>query len=200
MPATPKIALLLLAAGGSSRMGRPKQLLTYRGQSLLRRAAETALATPCRPIIAVLGANAEESRTHLADLPLHTSENTNWPSGMGSSIKLGLRRALDLAPDSGAILITLCDQPLITPADLARLIDAHRASPHAIVATAYPNSPGVPALFLRRTFPDLLTLDDAAGAKSLLLAAGNSLLTIHIPAALTDVDTPDDYARLDPDA
>jgi molybdenum cofactor cytidylyltransferase len=198
MPATPKIALLLLAAGGSSRMGRPKQLLTYQGQSLLRRAAETALATPCRPIIAVLGAAADQSRAELTDLTLHTSENSNWPSGMGSSIKLGLRRALELEPDSDAILITLCDQPLITPADLARLIDAHRTSPHAIVATRYPNSPGVPALFPRPTFPDLLALNDAAGAKSLLLSAGNSLLQIEILAALTDVDTPSDYARLTP--
>jgi molybdenum cofactor cytidylyltransferase len=200
MPDPQRIALLLLAAGGSSRMGRPKQLLTYRGQSLLRRAAETALATPCRPIIAVLGAAADESRAELTHLPLHTSENTNWPSGMGSSIKLGLRRALDLAPESDAILITLGDQPLITAADLARLIDVHRASPHAIVATAYPNSPGVPALFPPPTIPDRHSNDDTAGAKSLLRAAGNSLLTIDIPAALTDIDTPDDYARLDPDA
>ena len=192
------IALLLLAAGGSSRMGRPKQLLTFRGQSLLRRAAQTALATACRPVIAVLGAAGDESRAELANLDLHTSENPNWQRGMGSSLKLGLRRALELSPNLDALLITLCDQPLITPADLARLLDAHRTSPHPMIATAYPDSPGVPALFTRPTFPDLLALDDAAGAKSLLRSAADRVLTISIPAALTDVDTPGDYARLDP--
>jgi molybdenum cofactor cytidylyltransferase len=189
-------AILLLAAGGSSRMGRPKQILTYRGQSLLRRAAETACATPCRPIVAVLGAAADQSRAELANLDLHTSENTSWQRGLGSSIKLGARRALELDPELGAILIALCDQPLVTAGDLQRLIEAHRASGHPIVATAYPNSPGVPAIFSRATFPDLLAIDDATGAKSLLLAAGAALPTVSIPAALTDIDTPDDFAHL----
>jgi molybdenum cofactor cytidylyltransferase len=191
-------AILLLAAGGSARMGRPKQLLQFQGQSLLRRAAETALATPCRPVVAVLGAAADQSRAQLAGLDLHTSENTNWPSGMGSSIKLGLRRALEIAPELEAVLIMLCDQPLITAADLGKLLDAAVMSARPIIATRYPGSPGVPALFLRPTFPDLLALDDAAGAKSLLLSAGDRVLTVPVPAALTDVDTPDDYARLDP--
>jgi molybdenum cofactor cytidylyltransferase len=193
-----RIALLLLAAGGSARMGRPKQLLTYRGQSLLRRAAETALATPCRPILIVLGAAADEARAELSSLDLHTSENSNWQRGPGSSLKLGVHHLLELDPTLDALLITLCDQPLITPADLARLIDAHRTSARPIVATAYPDSPGVPALFTRPTFPDLLAIDDAAGAKSLLRSAGDRVLIVPIPAALTDVDTPDDFARLSP--
>lgn len=193
---TDGIAIILLAAGGSRRMGRPKQLLSFEGKTLLRRAAETALATPCRPVIAVLGAGAAESARELAGLDVHTSENADWPAGMGSTIKVGLRRATELAPDLDAVLLMLCDQPLVGPADLARLVETRRRTGAPIVATAYPTSPGVPAIFSRATFPNLLALDDAAGAKPLLLAAGDGVVTVPIPAALTDVDTPDDYARL----
>jgi molybdenum cofactor cytidylyltransferase len=191
-------AIVLLAAGGSARMGRPKQLLPFHGRTLLRHAAETALETPCRPVVVVLGAGVEESRAELAGLDLHACEHPNWQTGMGSSIKLGVRRALELAPDLAAVLITLCDQPLIRAADLGRLLDATLMSARPIIATRYPGSPGVPALFTRPTFPGLLAIDDAAGAKSLLLAAGDRVLTVPIPSALTDVDTPEDYARLTP--
>src|SRR4051812_670484 len=104
-------------------MGRPKQLLPFEGATLLRRAAETALATPCRPVVAVLGAGAAESAGELTGLEVHTVENPNWSAGMGSTIKIGLRRATELASDLDAVLIMLCDQPLIRPADLSRLLD-----------------------------------------------------------------------------
>jgi molybdenum cofactor cytidylyltransferase len=191
-----RTAIILLAAGGSARMGRPKQLLPFDGTSLLRRAAQTALATPCRPVVAVLGAAAVECARELAGLDVHTSENTRWTTGMGSTLKVGLRRAMELDPALDAVLLMLCDQPLIGPADLARLLEARAQNSAPIVATAYPGSPGVPAIFSRATFPDLLALDDSAGAKSLLLAAGDRVVTLPIPAALADVDTPDDYARL----
>lgn len=191
-----RVAIILLAAGGSRRMGRPKQLLNWDGRTLLRRAAETALATSCRPVVAVLGASAAESARELAGLDVDTSENSNWPAGMGSTIKVGLRRATDLDPALDAVLLMLCDQPLITPADVALLLEARARTAAPIVATAYPDSPGVPAIFSRATFPDLFALDDAAGAKPLLVAAGDRVVTVSIPAALADVDTPEDFARL----
>ena len=190
-----RVAIILLAAGGSARMGRPKQLLPFDGTTLLRRAAQTALATSCRPVVAVLGAAAAESAREVADLDVHTSENPNWTSGMGSTLKAGLRRATELDPTLDAVLVMLCDQPLIGRADLARLLEARVQTAAPIVATAYPGSPGVPAIFSRATFSDLLALDDAAGAKTLLLAAGDRVVTVPIPAALADVDTPDDSAR-----
>ena len=191
-----RIAIILLAAGGSARMGRPKQLLPFEGSTLLRRAAETALATPCRPVVAVLGAAAAESARELAGLDVQTFENANWSAGMGSTLKVGVRHATELDPELDAVLIMLCDQPLITPADLGRLLEARVAHSAPIVATAYPGSPGVPAVFSRAAFPDLLALDDATGAKALLRAAGDRLLTVAIPAALVDVDTPHDYVCL----
>src|SRR3954464_4885480 len=99
-------------------MGRPKQLLSFEGTTLLRRAAQTALATPCRPVVAVLGAAAAESARELAGLDVHTFENSNWRAGMGSTIKAGLRRATELDPVLDAVLLMLCDQPLIGPPDL----------------------------------------------------------------------------------
>ena len=191
-----RIALVLLAAGGSTRMGAPKQLLRFAGQTLLRRAAETALATPCRPVVVVLGDRAAELAPELAGLDLHACVNANWPDGMGGSIKAGLRYALNEDVRVDGVLLALCDQPLVGPADFGRLIDAARRSTRPIVATAYPGSPGVPALFARSTFADLLAIDDAAGAKSLLISAPDRVETVPITAALADVDTPGDYARL----
>jgi molybdenum cofactor cytidylyltransferase len=117
---------------------------------------------------------------------------------MGSSLKIGVARALELAPDLDGVLVMLGDQPLVTADDLLTLLDARRTSGRPIVATAYPTSPGVPAFFSRATFPDLVAIDDAAGAKPLLVAAADRVATVTIPAALADVDTPGDYAALPP--
>ncbi len=99
----PAIGLIILAAGGSTRLGAPKQLLEYGGKTLIRRAAETALATPFRPVIVVLGAEAARVKDELAGLDVLIIENPAWPSGMGSSIRAGMA----LLPDADAVLLTL---------------------------------------------------------------------------------------------
>jgi molybdenum cofactor cytidylyltransferase len=191
-----RIAIILLAAGGSSRMGRPKQLLPLAGRTLLRRAAETALATPCRPVVVVLGDRASNLMPELAGLDVYACENADWRDGMGSSIKAGIRCALERDPALDAVLLALCDQPLVGPDELGRLIDAARRTARPIVAAAYPGSPGVPALFTRPMFAELLAIEDAAGAKSLMTASPQAVETVAIAGALADVDTPGDYARL----
>jgi len=88
------VGIIVLAAGGSTRMGVPKQLLLYRRQSLLRRAMETAVATVCRPVVVVLGANAGRLCDEAKQLPVHVAENKRWKEGMSSSIQLGMQRSL----------------------------------------------------------------------------------------------------------
>jgi molybdenum cofactor cytidylyltransferase len=200
----PAVALLLLAAGGSTRMGRPKQLLEYDGRPLLRHSVEQALGSRCRPVVVVLGADADACRAVIHDLPVQIVVNHDWAQGMGSSIRAGMS-ALALAgsatgepdPASDAVVVALCDQPLISSAFLDALVQLHVDQHAPMVAASYDNHPGVPALFARALFPRLAALFGQAGAKALLQAADSGdLLTIPAPQAAVDVDTPDDYARL----
>jgi molybdenum cofactor cytidylyltransferase len=212
-PATfaPGVALMLLAAGGSTRMGRAKQLLEYGGRPLLRHSVEQALGSRCRPVIVVLGAEAEACRAAIDDLPVQVVVNQGWAQGMGSSIRIGMSAVMSASadptvdpnadpannPTTRAVLIALCDQPLISSAFLDALVQLHHEQQTPMVAASYDNRPGVPALFARALFPRLAALDGQAGAKALLQTADSGqLLTIPAPQAAVDVDTPDDYARL----
>jgi molybdenum cofactor cytidylyltransferase len=116
-----KIGGILLAAGGSSRLGKPKQLLQFQGRSLIRIAADTLTNSLCRPIVVVLGAETDRSAYEVADLPVGVCANGEWQTGMGSSIRSGLQHLLGNEPDLDAVVIALCDQPLV-PADIDSLI------------------------------------------------------------------------------
>ncbi len=189
----PAIGLIILAAGGSTRLGTPKQLLEYGGKTLIRRAAETALATPFRPVIVVLGAEAARVKEALAGLDVLTIENPAWPSGMGSSIRAGM----SLLRDADAVLLTLCDQPLIQPAHLEMLAASCVAGqPCSMAAASYQGAVGVPALFSRAHFEELSALADGEGAKRLLSRHASSLITVPLPAAAIDVDTREQYEAL----
>lgn len=192
----PSVGLILLAAGGSSRMGRPKQLLPWRGRTLLRRAADAALESPCRPVVVVLGACADEARAELAGLGVTTSMNADWVKGMGSSIRCGLRSLLIERPEIAAAIIMLCDQPHVDAAALRRLIDAHQSSAKPVCASAYSGTRGPPCLFAASHFPRLLDMPESNGAKPLLSTAGDHLLVIPFPEGAIDVDEPPDYQRL----
>src|SRR4028118_1557934 len=105
------IGLIILAAGASTRMGTPKQLLTYRGCSLIRHMAEVAIASVCQPIAIVLGANGERIKPEISQLPLQIVENQQWQEGMSSSIQVGLEALLAVNQHLDAVAIALCDQP-----------------------------------------------------------------------------------------
>jgi molybdenum cofactor cytidylyltransferase len=195
-PGDAPVALLLLAAGGSTRMGRPKQLLDYHGRPLLRHSVERALGSRCRPVIVVLGSDADACAAVLHGLPVETVVNEDWMQGMGSSIRAGIAAVQARAPAAPAVVIALCDQPLISSAFLDQLVRTQIEQQAAMVAASYDDRPGVPALFAQSLFPRLALLDVQAGAKALLQAAGSELVTIPAPQAAMDVDTPEDYARL----
>ena len=187
----PPLAIVVLAAGGSTRMGTAKQLLPLGGQSLLRRAAATAIATGCRPAVVVLGRDADAMRPELAGVDVTIVVNPDWPLGMGGSIRAGIASAA--SPEVAGVVVTLCDQPHVDAAALGLLIDAF-ARTGRTVAARYAYTVGVPAVFGRAAFPALLALDPATGAKRLL--AGSDVMAVDLPAAAVDVDTPADYRRV----
>lgn len=187
--------ILLLAAGSSSRLGQAKQLLPYGGMSLLRRAAETAVAADLGPVVVVTGALHEKLLPELAELPVTITRNLEWEQGMGSSIKAGLVAA-EAAGLLTSILIMLCDQPLITPDLLRCLHQEHQHNSLPIMATEYAGISGVPALFALEMLPLLRALPDEAGARQLLQQHLEWVASVAFPAAALDVDTPAQYAQL----
>jgi molybdenum cofactor cytidylyltransferase len=193
------IGLILLAAGGSTRMGKPKQLLAYQGSTLLRRATDTAIASGCAPVVVVVGAAADGAARELDGVTTALLEmNPDWERGMGTSIRAGLRRVLRERPDIAAVLIMLCDQPHVDAAHLRHLCDVHHSTAKRIVASGYGGALGPPCLFAAESFEDLLQIGDGEGAKRLINLAGDDRATVPLPAAAVDIDTPEDYDRLKP--
>jgi molybdenum cofactor cytidylyltransferase len=200
------IAILLLAAGGSRRMKQCKQLLPFRGKSLLRHAAEVAVAAQLGPVFIVLGSEAKQLQQELEDLPVRCTINAEWEKGIGTSIRAGIHAIDTLSQAEAAtgerkriiagVLVMLCDQPFIDAKILRTLAQTFADTNKKLVASRYGNSVGVPALFARSYFPQLLCLADNEGAKRIILEAKNDAAIIPVPAAVLDVDTPADYQRL----
>lgn len=190
---SPKFGIVILAAGASTRMGEPKQLLEYRGKPLLRHAAEVALEA-CEQVIVVLGSHAAELRPALAGLPITIAENPDWEGGMGSSIRTGIAAATDL----DGVILTLADQPLITSEFFDSLVQAHLESDQPIVTSQYAGTVGVPVFFSREYFPHLLALEPSQGCKGVILKHTDHALRLDCPEAEMDIDTPEDYSRVQP--
>lgn len=188
------VALVLLAAGMSSRMGSPKQLLPYLGKPLVRHAVEVALASECRPVVVVLGAKADAIRAVIQDLPIEIVENPRWSEGMGTSIASGVN-ALGSRPLDGLIL-ALADQPLVTPDILNRLVATHHHTGLPIVTSEYAGTVGVPVFFCPDFFPRLVALEPSQGCKGVILAHAASAFRLECPEAEVDIDTPQDYRRI----
>lgn len=191
-----RIGAVVLAAGPSTRMGRPKQLLQFCGQSLLKRAASVALEAGCRPVIVVTGAHAEASKETLRGLDVREIENQQWQTGMSSSVRAGIEELVRVNPETMAAVVMLCDQPVVTPDIIGGLIRAHRARNCSIVASRYSNSYGVPALFGRTHFGELRELKGDEGAKQVIKRHLPQALLLDFADGEIDIDTPDDFARL----
>ena len=177
-------------------MGSPKQLLRLEGESLVRRAATTALASRAARVFVVVGAEAEAVAREIEDLPVEQVENVHWAEGIGTSIRAGVEAATVVQPPLDAVLITLADQPAVTSALLDALIAASEAAPAGLVACEYAETLGVPALFARRHFDALRRLSGDRGGKALLAAHGEAVVRIRFAPAAIDLDTPADYERL----
>jgi len=188
------IAAVVLAAGGSSRLGQPKQLLEFEGQTLVRRAAQAALDAGCAPVVVVVGPDQERIATALQDLEVILLPNDSWRRGIGTSIRTGVEHVRSLACD--ALVILACDQPHVSAFLLRQFVARHQESPCSIVASAYAGTVGIPALFPRTSLNDLLSLGDDEGAKALLTAQPDNVTSIAFPGGAIDIDTQEDFDAL----
>lgn len=186
--------LILLAAGMSSRMGESKQLLPVGGRPMVRHAAQAALASDCNPIVVVVGAYEKEVRQALAGLPVLIAANPNWSEGMGSSIQAGLAALPDTC--AGGAILALADQPLITAKIYNDLLQRARQSGKPIVAAQYAGTVGVPVLFRRSFFPNLMALQPSQGCKGVILSHLSESELVTCPEAEVDIDNAADYRRL----
>lgn len=191
-----RVGAVVLAAGSSSRMGSPKQVLEFRGESLLRRSAQAALGAGCHPVIVVTGANAELSRRELEGLDVREVLNTRWETGMASSIRSGIEGLMSADALIDAAVILLCDQPHVTADVISNLIAAHYSTGKPVIASTYGGSFGVPALFSRTLFAELMKLEGATGAKEVIKRYASEAHLLPFPRGEVDLDTPDDFSRL----
>jgi molybdenum cofactor cytidylyltransferase len=190
------VGAVILAAGSSSRMGRPKQTLQFQGQSLLRRAALAALGAGCRPVVVVTGASAELSKRELEGLDARAVLNPDWETGMASSIRTGLEDLIQADPNIAAAVFLLCDQPHVTASVLSDLIAAYHTTGKPVIASAYGGGFGVPALFNRTLFAELTRLEGLSGAKEVIKRHASEACFLPFEGGEVDVDTPDDFSRL----
>jgi molybdenum cofactor cytidylyltransferase len=186
-------AAIVLAAGGSERMGSPKQLLDWHGELFVHKVARSALQAGCSPVIVVTGANAEAVSAAVADLPVQVVHNPDWSVGQSGSLKIGLAA---LPPGTGCALFLLVDQPQISPTLITALLERHRVSLAPVTAPQVDGQRANPILFDRSTFPALLTLRGDTGGRSVLSQFKIDWLQWYDLRQLLDVDTPEDYARL----
>ncbi len=188
----PQLAVLVLAAGGSSRLGQAKQMLMFRGRTLLESAVDAALDLSTQ-VHVVLGAHYAMLSELIACYPIAIHRNSTWQQGIGSSIRCAVE-GLQVLPDG--LLIMLCDQPFIATKHYHMLQKYWLTQTNSVCATAYPDAGiGVPAIFPQLVIPDLARLQGDLGAKSLFSHLQTSVISIACDAAILDIDTPED-ARL----
>jgi molybdenum cofactor cytidylyltransferase len=187
------LTVVLLAAGPSSRLGTPKQLLLFRGLPLIRHLALEACASQATRIVIVLGSQSDTIRPLLHDLRVEVVINEQWNEGMASSLRAGVEAA---TRDASAVLLLVCDQPFVTTGLIDKYIHLHRTDPNTLIAAAYSGTIGVPALFPKRWMAELLQLHGDRGAKTILETYRNELATIPFEDGAIDIDTVDDLKKL----
>lgn len=195
----PRIGVIVLAAGASTRLGEPKQLLRIEGIPLIVRVVNAALDSPLWPVVVVVGSSAAAIKTELARHPVLIAENSAWIEGMASSLRTGIATLQSFSRSLDGALVALCDQPAFSPSTIQRLLQ--KAPAHLdghIVASQYLGRLGAPALFSRTYFQALASLSGDEGARHVIAAAkqAGKVIAVDMPELALDLDTPEDVARL----
>jgi len=185
---------VILAAGASTRMGSPKQLLELDGRPLVVRAAEAALDAGCWPVVVALGAQVEKIRPVLARLPVLVADTPDWSEGMAASIRAGVTTVRQFSRSLEGVVVALCDQPAFSADVIRQLIAAQRHTGRTIAAARYHGRCAAPALFTREHFEILAHLTGEAGARDLLNADPARVAAVELSALEFDFGTPGDIA------
>ncbi|WP_082333764.1 NTP transferase domain-containing protein [Mangrovimonas sp. TPBH4] len=189
-------AIIVLAAGEASRMHQIKQLLPYKSTTLLGHALTTALSTHVNTILCVLGAHSKTILEYGLPNNVIPIENIHWKEGMGRSIAAALQYLNEELPTVNTVLFTLADQPLVTIDYLNRMLKTSQEHPSSLIATNYGTSIGVPALFPKRYFEMIKSLQGETGAKSILKAHQRNVIALTPNFENLDVDTPEAYQKI----
>lgn len=195
MEISSEVAAIVLAAGGSVRMGQPKQLLSVGGVPMVRRVTEAVCAVGLAQVAVVVGAHAQAVTQALAGLRVDVVVNEGWREGLSTSLRAGLGA---LRPEVQAVLIVLADQPALTPGLLRALVTRYQATGAPIVAPFHQGRRGNPVLFDRSLFPELLAVAGDRGGRVILTQHNERLERVETddPAVMMDVDTRQDYERI----
>ncbi|WP_026967147.1 nucleotidyltransferase family protein [Algoriphagus terrigena] len=187
--------IIILAAGESTRLGYPKQIAKYKDKTLLQLAIDAANGCKADKRVVVLGANRDEIKKTFSGASIPNIPNPHFEKGMSTSIKIGLEYMLRFdQPDQ--VIIMLCDQPFVDAKLLNKLIAAQEKEGKGIVACAYSKTVGVPILFGKAYFKELMELTGDEGAKQIALAHEEDLATIAFPKGKVDIDTEEDLKEL----
>ena len=190
--------IIILAAGASTRFGRSKQTVSYQGSTLLQHTIQVALDAALGPVIVVTGANEKEVATLIREEPVTIVHNKDYHEGIASSIKTGIHEVQQHHSDCANIILMVCDQPHVNKNILQSLVETARTTDKPITASAYTDTIGVPALFDKAFFPDLLSLQGEEGGKKVLLSHQSSVAVVPFPSGEIDIDTPGDLDALRP--
>ncbi len=189
------IAIIILAAGESSRFGRPKQLLDWGGVPLLAHVTDVALDAGIGPVVVVLGCQAQAAKTALGARSVQVAMNWRWKAGLSTSVQVGLAA---LPPETDAAILMQCDQPLLTANLLQALAARFEETGAAIVHPTCAGRRGAPTLFSSSLFPELAAVTGDVGGRAVIARHPDAVAAVEIaePDTLADIDTPADYERL----
>lgn len=189
-----RTAIIILAAGGSRRLGQPKQLLYIMGEPLLRRIVRIAADAQPDHLIVVLGSSAYDCVPVIKHCGADIVVNPFWESGLAGSIRLGVERAEEEGAD--AILLLLADQPWLNAEVIQQFFNRMNGEPDMVIAASYEGILGAPMMFGSAWFAKLKTLEGDQGAKNIVAREGNRVQVVEWSDGAVDVDTPEDLAGL----
>jgi molybdenum cofactor cytidylyltransferase len=188
--------IIILAAGNSSRLGTPKQLLRYKNKTLLQTAIEEASLVPNTIVFVVTGANHDVIQNEPYTQSTIICHNREWEKGMSTSIATGLKELLTLHPDIQKCIFTVCDQPYLSSSVFKDLINTYFQTGNGIIASSYSQTLGTPVLFDEKYFDALLELKGQEGAKKIITRFLHDTASVVFEKGAVDIDTIEDYHNL----